>query len=51
MTGRLTVVLDEVAERSPTTVGRYAAALARGLGDGDFAGVIEAIEGLAGTRL
>ncbi len=29
----------------------YAAALARGLGDGDFAGVIEAIEGLAGTRL
>ena len=29
----------------------YAAALARGLGDGDFAGVIEAIEGLAGTSL
>jgi len=29
----------------------YAAALARGLGEGDFAGVIEAIEGLAGTRL
>ncbi len=29
----------------------YQAALARGLGDGDFAGVIEAIEGLAGTRL
>ena len=28
-----------------------AAALARGLGDGDFAGVIEAIEGLAGLRL
>jgi 3-hydroxyisobutyrate dehydrogenase-like beta-hydroxyacid dehydrogenase len=29
----------------------YAAALGRGLGDGDFAGVIEAIEGLAGTSL
>lgn len=29
----------------------YAAALARGFGDGDFAAVIEAIEGLAGTRL
>jgi 3-hydroxyisobutyrate dehydrogenase-like beta-hydroxyacid dehydrogenase len=29
----------------------YQAALARGLGGGDFAGVIEAIEGLAGTRL
>lgn len=31
MNGRLTVVLDEVGERSPTTVGRYAAALAHAL--------------------
>lgn len=31
MTGRLTVVLDEVGERSPTTVGRYSAALTHAL--------------------
>ena len=31
MNGRLTVVLDEVGERSPTTVGRYAAALTHAL--------------------